>query len=66
MKRILTPCQENDPELWFSTIVEDKETAKSHCARCPDQAGCLAGALQRDEQYGIWAGVDRSPKEEIA
>ncbi|WP_198541309.1 WhiB family transcriptional regulator, partial [Parafrankia soli] len=30
--------------------------AKKTCAGCQVQATCLAGAIERGEQYGMWGG----------
>lgn len=51
-----TPCQENDPELWFSERPSDLELAKSLCRSCPLRHHCLDGALQRHEPCGVWGG----------
>jgi len=51
----LLPCRE-DPELFFAEAPADVETAKAMCGHCPTRAGCLAGALQRQEPWGVWGG----------
>jgi WhiB family transcriptional regulator, redox-sensing transcriptional regulator len=50
------PCRVEDPELWFAESPSDVESAKSLCTRCPLQAACLAGALERREPWGVWGG----------
>ena len=50
------PCRGNDPELWFAESPADVEFAKSLCQACPAAAGCLAGALERREPWGVWGG----------
>jgi len=50
------PCQENDAELWFAERPVDVELAKALCLGCPARAGCLAGALARQEPWGVWGG----------
>jgi WhiB family transcriptional regulator, redox-sensing transcriptional regulator len=52
----LLPCRTNDPELWFAESAAEVEVAKAHCAGCPVQQLCLAGALERREPWGIWGG----------
>ena len=52
-------CTTADPDLFFP---EDGDTfserrAKMLCAGCPVQAACLAGALARGEEYGIFGGL---------
>ncbi|HEX4703754.1 MAG TPA: WhiB family transcriptional regulator [Pseudonocardiaceae bacterium] len=51
-----TPCQANDPDLWFAEAPADLERAKALCADCPVRAQCLAGALARHEPWGVWGG----------
>lgn len=50
------PCQDNDAELWFAERPEDVELAKSLCRSCPTRTQCLAGALDRQEPWGVWGG----------
>jgi WhiB family redox-sensing transcriptional regulator len=52
----LLPCRTNDPELWFAEHTTQVEQAKALCRDCPLQAGCLAGALERSEPWGVWGG----------
>jgi WhiB family redox-sensing transcriptional regulator len=50
------PCRSHDPELFFAESPADVEFAKSVCAPCPVRAACLAGALERQEPWGVWGG----------
>ena len=50
------PCREHDPELWFAERPADVECAKALCGLCPARAQCLAGALEREEPWGVWGG----------
>ncbi len=50
------PCQQQNPQLWFSDLPADLEQAKAHCAPCPIRGSCLAGALERHEPHGVWGG----------
>ena len=50
------PCQESDAELWFAESQADVEFAKTLCAACPVRIACLAGALSRNEPWGVWGG----------
>jgi WhiB family transcriptional regulator, redox-sensing transcriptional regulator len=50
------PCRNFDPDLWFSDSPEELETAKSLCAGCPLKVECLAGAIEREEPWGVWGG----------
>jgi WhiB family redox-sensing transcriptional regulator len=42
--------------LFFSDHVIDIARAKAMCGLCPLQADCLAGALEREEPWGVWGG----------
>ncbi|WP_307864928.1 WhiB family transcriptional regulator [Myceligenerans salitolerans] len=52
----LLPCRTNDPELWFAEHSAEVERAKTLCRECPLIDGCLAGALERREPWGVWGG----------
>lgn len=52
----LIPCRSNDPELWFAERQVDVERAKALCRTCPLIDGCLAGAVERAEPWGVWGG----------
>ena len=49
------PCL-TDPDLFFAESPADITRAKELCARCPARDGCLAGALERAEPWGVWGG----------
>jgi WhiB family redox-sensing transcriptional regulator len=50
------PCRRYDPELFFAERPEDVEYAKSLCSDCPVRTACLAGAVERQEPWGVWGG----------
>ena len=50
------PCLEYDAALWFAEIPADVEIAKTLCRSCPVLTSCLAGALDRQEPWGVWGG----------
>lgn len=52
----LIPCREYDAELWFAERADDVELAKTLCRQCPVREGCLAGAVERAEPWGVWGG----------
>lgn len=52
----LIPCRTNDAELWFAERTAEVERAKALCRECPLIEGCLAGALEREEPWGVWGG----------
>ena len=49
------PCTD-DPELFFAEAPADVETAKALCQGCRARLGCLEGALERREPWGVWGG----------
>ena len=49
------PCTQ-DPELFFAGSPQDVEQAKAMCRGCRARVGCLAGALERGEPWGVWGG----------
>jgi len=52
----LIPCRAGDPELWFAEQTGQVERAKALCRQCPLMDGCLAGAIERAEPWGVWGG----------
>ena len=50
------PCRKFDPDLWFSDSPAQLELAKSLCSDCPLRVECLAGAVERNEPWGVWGG----------
>jgi WhiB family redox-sensing transcriptional regulator len=52
----IIPCRSHDPELWFAEQSAQVELAKALCRECPLVDGCLAGAIERAEPWGVWGG----------
>ncbi len=50
------PCWTEDPDLWFAESPQSVEDAKALCLPCPLREACLAGALDRQEPWGVWGG----------
>jgi len=50
------PCRRSEADLWFAEAPADLERAKLLCRPCPVRAECLAGALRREEPWGVWGG----------
>lgn len=50
------PCRNFDPDLWFADSPAQLELAKSLCGGCPLRQECLAGAVERQEPWGVWGG----------
>jgi WhiB family transcriptional regulator, redox-sensing transcriptional regulator len=49
------PCM-GDPDLFFAESPQDVESAKAMCRGCVARLACLAGALERQEPWGVWGG----------
>ena len=61
---IVVPCQNTDPEIWFSEREEagnNYRMAKTLCAMCPAMEACAKYALEAGETDGIWGGL--TPRE---
>ncbi|MGH8882493.1 MAG: WhiB family transcriptional regulator, partial [Stackebrandtia sp.] len=43
-------------DLWFADTPTELEFAKSLCTDCPVKVECLAGAMDRQEPWGVWGG----------
>jgi WhiB family redox-sensing transcriptional regulator len=56
IERYDLPCRSDDPDLWFADTPADLEIAKTLCGTCPVRVKCLAGALERQEPWGVWGG----------
>lgn len=56
MRDTTLPCQENDPELWFSEHPESLSEARRLCGLCPAINQCLRLAIERPEPCGVWGG----------
>lgn len=50
------PCQENDPDIWFSERQAEIFQAKQLCNECPLVKECLQEAIRREEPWGVWGG----------
>ena len=55
-------CRDADPDLFFSFDPADIAQAQQVCAGCPVTAQCHARAEANDEQFGVWAGIDRDAR----
>jgi WhiB family transcriptional regulator, redox-sensing transcriptional regulator len=42
--------------LFFSEEFVDIQRAKTICSTCTSKVGCLSGALERSEPWGVWGG----------
>ncbi|MEU0940375.1 WhiB family transcriptional regulator [Embleya sp. NPDC005971] len=73
-------CRKKDTDMWYGGPDRpDQERkgapprvnnayaahAKSICAVCPVKAMCLAEAMARNEEHGIWGGLDRKERQAL-
>jgi len=42
--------------LFFSEEFVDIQRAKAICSTCTSKVGCLSGARERNEPWGVWGG----------
>lgn len=60
-------CRDEDPELFFPVgdsgpaLLQIAE-AKTVCRRCPVVSDCLAWALERGEDSGVWGGMSEDER----
>lgn len=55
-----------DTDLWFPVRQGDPSfAAKRVCAACPVRGDCLADALDRGEEFGIWGGAGESVRRSL-
>jgi WhiB family redox-sensing transcriptional regulator len=57
-------CTQVDPEIFFPTTAEGSRIAKTICAHCDVQAQCLVYALENDERFGVWGGMNAEDRRE--
>lgn len=48
----------SDGDDWFSPHELVRRGAARLCGGCPVRMECLAAAVVRDEQHGVWGGVE--------
>lgn len=63
-------CRDEDPELWFAPTTYaagkvDANRAKSICAACPVRQSCEDWAIETQQGWGIWGGLDEDERRSI-
>jgi WhiB family redox-sensing transcriptional regulator len=57
-------CRGEDLRLFFpDPRSSHHDAARAICGRCAVTAQCLAGAMERGDAYGIWAGTTPAERE---
>jgi WhiB family transcriptional regulator, redox-sensing transcriptional regulator len=54
-----------NPDAFFPIHASDTAAAKQACASCPVRAECLAYALEHDQRYGVWGGLDETERDAL-
>ncbi|BBC67292.1 hypothetical protein MMRN_41880 [Mycobacterium marinum] len=57
-------CTQGDPDRFFPET-KDKTAAKKVCNTCPVRAQCLNHAIEHDESWGIWGGLDEKERRHL-
>lgn len=60
-------CLSADPELFFpvgntGSALDQIERAKAVCARCPVTEMCLQYAMDTNQDYGVWGGLNEDER----
>ena len=66
-------CRKADPNLFFGPQHEPREVkaareikAKAICATCPVRAQCLEFAIETNEPFGVWGGLNELERRRLA
>ncbi|MFI5525019.1 WhiB family transcriptional regulator [Streptomyces platensis] len=51
------PCRKN-PETFHTNTEKARAAARKACAGCSARPDCLRTAIDNDERFGIWGGLD--------
>ena len=63
-------CRDANADLFFptgstGTAVDQIDTARAVCRRCPVQQACLQFALETNQEAGIWGGKDEDERRRL-
>jgi WhiB family transcriptional regulator, redox-sensing transcriptional regulator len=58
-------CPQVDPEIFFPPKGDPGTEARQICAGCPVRRECLAYAIEADDEFGIWGGLDRDEQRNL-
>lgn len=56
-------CAQTDPEAFFPDSVKESRNPTKICISCPVIRDCLVFAIENDEEYGVWGGIDFTHRE---
>jgi WhiB family transcriptional regulator, redox-sensing transcriptional regulator len=58
-------CAEMNPETFFPPSGNPGTAAKLICNRCPVRDDCLSYALDANEKFGVWGGLDADERRRL-
>ncbi len=63
--RSMAECTEEDASLFFSDNKKDQAKAINFCSECVVRKACLDYALESNQKFGIWGGVDEKGRSKL-
>lgn len=57
-------CRNHDTAMWFSSAIADIARARTICAGCPVRQQCADYAIEAEEPWGIWGGLDQHERDD--
>ncbi|MGH9165528.1 MAG: WhiB family transcriptional regulator [Acidimicrobiales bacterium] len=68
--RVGAACRETDPDLFFPVgttgpALDQIESAKGVCRRCPAQTACLEFALATNQESGVWGATSEEERRKL-
>ena len=61
-RQTIIPCFPPAPPWWIAEDADRRAQAAARCQPCPAIAACALAAESTRERFGVWSGIDRSPK----
>lgn len=58
-------CPQVDHDMFFPGKSGPTAQAQRICALCPVRVECLADALARNEQHGVWGGLSTRQRRQL-
>lgn len=58
-------CRDSDIRMFFPEQGESAAHARAVCRSCPVRLECLDDAIERQELFGIWGGLDSRERSTI-
>jgi len=56
-------CRQTDPDAFFPESIKESRAVTPICGNCSVIKDCLIFAIENDEEYGIWGGIDFTSRE---